>query len=160
MTTSVAPAALPRPDLRALPREQWIDAMTEHFRGGLPGLLGIEILHLEPGRIVARLPLRNGLMMAAGDFVHAGTVVALADSAAGWGALASLPDGIEGFTTAELKVNLVATARMPDVLTVDARLLHGGRTTQVWDATVSRGRDRRVIAHFRCTQYLLEEQRR
>jgi 1,4-dihydroxy-2-naphthoyl-CoA hydrolase len=91
-------------------------------------------------------------MMAAGDFLHAGTVVAFADSCAGWGCLATLPDGVAGFTTSELKVNLVATTRLPDALRCLARLLHGGRTTQVWDATVTRESDGRTIAHFRCTQ--------
>jgi acyl-coenzyme A thioesterase PaaI-like protein len=37
-------------------------------------------------------------------------------------------------------------------------MLHGGRSTQVWDATVSRS-DGRPIAHFRCTQYLLKAER-
>ncbi len=37
-------------------------------------------------------------------------------------------------------------------------MLHGGRTTQVWDATVRRESDGRTIALFRCTQYLLAEQ--
>jgi 1,4-dihydroxy-2-naphthoyl-CoA hydrolase len=98
-------------------------------------------------------------MMAAGDFLHAGTVVAFADSCAGWGCLGSLPEHAAGFTTSELKVNLVATARVPDALRCVSQLLHAGRTTQVWDATVTRESDGRAIGHFRCTQYLLSDQR-
>jgi acyl-coenzyme A thioesterase PaaI-like protein len=37
-------------------------------------------------------------------------------------------------------------------------MAHGGRTTQVWDATVRRESDMKVLALFRCTQYLLEGQ--
>jgi hypothetical protein len=88
-----------------------------------------------------------------------GTVVALADSCAGWGCLATLPDGIAGFTTSELKVNLVATTQMPDALICVSQMLHGGRSTQVWDATVTRSRNGRAIAHYRATQHLLTEQR-
>lgn len=126
---------------------------------GLPGLLGFEALELAPGHVAARMPLRDELMLAAGDFLHAGTVVAFADTCAGWGCLASLPDGITGFTTSEVKVNFVATTRVPDGLACVATLLHGGRTTQLWDATVRRERDGRAVAHYRCTQHLLAERR-
>lgn len=155
---STATATAPRPRLRDLPQESWAETLEAHFASGLPGFLAYELVAIEPGRIEATMELRDDLMMAAGDFIHAGTIVAFADSLAGWGSLASLPDGIEGFTTQELKANLVAPARMPDTLTCVATLLHGGRSTQVWDATVRRA-DGRPIGHFRCTQYLLEAER-
>jgi 1,4-dihydroxy-2-naphthoyl-CoA hydrolase len=79
-------------------------------------------------------------------------VVALADTACGYGCVASLPEGATGFTTVELKTNFLATAR-EGVLVCIATLRHGGRTTQVWDATVD-GADR-TIALFRCTQLVL-----
>jgi uncharacterized protein (TIGR00369 family) len=148
-----------RPDLRNLEAEEWPAALAENQRSGLTGFLGYEVLELEPGHIEARLELRDELMLAAGDFLHAGTVVAFADSIAGWGCLASLPAGVTGFTTSEMKVNFVATTEMPDALLGSGRVLHGGRTTQVWDITVSRERDQRPIAHYRATQYLLAEQR-
>ena len=150
MSTRTAP-----PDLRSLPRECWAGALTDHYRTGLPGLLDLEILHIEPGRAEGRLALRDELMLSAGDLLHAGTIVAVADSFAGWGCLASLPDGMVGFATGELKVNLVATTGVPDALTAVASLVHGGRTTQVWDVTIARESDARVLAHYRCTQHLM-----
>lgn len=94
-------------------------------------------------------------MQTASGILHAGTVIAFADSIAGWGCLASLPDGADTFVTGELKVNMVASTRLPDTLTAVAIMIHGGRSTQVWDVTVARASDGRVIAHFRCTQHLL-----
>jgi hypothetical protein len=79
---------------------------------------------------------------------------ALADTAAGFGCVAHLPDGAESFTTIELKSNHVGTAREGTVACV-ARLVHGGRTTQVWDATVSHVETGKVIAHYRATQLIL-----
>jgi uncharacterized protein (TIGR00369 family) len=116
-------------------------------------LLGIEFVAVEPGRAVLRLSLRDELL-APNGYLHAGTVVALADTACGYGCVASLPDGGRGFTTIELKTNFLGTAR-DGVLECSAKLLHGGRTTQVWDAVVKHGE--KTIALFRCTQLVLYE---
>jgi uncharacterized protein (TIGR00369 family) len=119
----------------------------------LPALLGIEFVSVAPGRAELRLPLRDELL-APNGYLHAGTVVALADTACGYGCVASLPDGGTGFTTIELKTNFLGTAR-DGVLECVATLVHGGRTTQVWDAAVRSGE--KTIALFRCTQLVLHE---
>ncbi|WCB96265.1 1,4-dihydroxy-2-naphthoyl-CoA hydrolase [Baekduia alba] len=150
-----ATAAAFAPDLRALPPDAWPEALTEFYKSGLPGVLGIEITALEPGCVEARLPLRDDLMQTAGGILHAGTIVAFADSLAGWGCLASLPDTASAFVTGELKANMVASTRQPDALTAVAIMVHGGRMTQVWDVTVARESDARALAHFRCTQHLV-----
>jgi 1,4-dihydroxy-2-naphthoyl-CoA hydrolase len=129
----------------------------ERFRaameGRLPGLFGIQLLEIRSGRAEARLDLRPE-HLAPNEFLHAGTVITLADSCAGMGCLASLPEGAVGFTTIELKTNFLGTAR-EGALHCAAEMAHGGSRTQVWDATVSREHDARVIALFRCTQFLL-----
>ena len=90
-------------------------------------------------------------MLGPGDYLHAGTVVAFADSCAGWGCWKSLPDGRRGFTTSELKINLVGTTRMPDVLICVARMLHGGELHpglgRHRDARERRSRDRPLPLH-------------
>ena len=65
----------------------------------------------------------------------------------------NLPEGATGFTTVELKTNFLRSAR-EGTIDCEARLLHGGRTTQIWDATVTDPEDR-TMALFRCTQLLL-----
>ncbi len=120
---------------------------------GLPAHLGIRITHAAAGELRAELTLRQELM-AANGYLHAGSVVSLADTAAGFGCIAHLPEGAENFTTIELKSNHVGTARAGTLACV-ARLVHGGRTTQVWDATVSHVESGRVIAHYRATQMIL-----
>lgn len=120
---------------------------------GLPGLLGIRILRAGDGELHAELPLRPELM-AVNGYLHAGTVVSLADTAAGFGCVVHLPSGAESFTTIELKTNHVATAREGTVHCI-ARLVHGGRMTQVWDATVTHVETGKVIAHYRATQMIL-----
>ncbi len=129
-----------------------IQAFVEAGRGRLPGLIGIEIDEIEEGHVRMHLPLRPELL-APNGYLHAATVVALADSACGYGCIASLPEGATGFTTIELKTNFLATA-LEGTLRVESRRVHGGRTTQIWDATVSR-EDGKTLALFRCTQLLL-----
>jgi uncharacterized protein (TIGR00369 family) len=129
-----------------------IQAFVEAGRGRLPGLLGIEIDEIGDGHVRMRLPLRPELL-APNGYLHAGTVVGLADSACGYGCIASLPDGATGFTTIELKTNFLATV-LEGTLVAESHRVHGGRTTQVWDATVSSDEGKR-LALFRCTQLLL-----
>jgi uncharacterized protein (TIGR00369 family) len=133
--------------------EALLDRLTAAMEGRLPALFGIELLSVGPGAADARLELRPE-HLAPNDFLHAGTVITLADSCAGMGCLASLPEEAGGFTTVELKTNFLGTAREGG-LRCEARMLHGGSRTQVWDAMVSREQDDRVIAAFRCTQFLL-----
>jgi 1,4-dihydroxy-2-naphthoyl-CoA hydrolase len=130
-----------------------LERMSAAMEGRLPGLFGVKLLRIEHGATDTRLELRKE-HLAPNDFLHAGTVITLADTSAGMGCLASLPEDAVGFTTVELKTNFLATAR-EGALRCAARLVHGGGRTQVWDATVSREDDERVIALFRCTQFLL-----
>ena len=99
------------------------------------------------------LPLRLELL-APNGYLHAGAVVTLADVACGFGCLTILPEGAESFTTIELKTNFTGTAT-EGTLSCVAELVHGGRTTQVWDARVVRDADERLVAAFRCTQLVV-----
>jgi GNAT superfamily N-acetyltransferase len=78
----------------------------------------------------------------------------LADTAAGYGCLANLPKNASGFLTSEMKSNHLGTARDGAVSCI-AKPVHLGRTTQVWDATITRVDTGRIVALFRCTQLLL-----
>jgi len=92
--------------------------------------------------------------MAPNGFLHAASIITLADTACGYGAVASLPEGASNFTTIELKTNFLGTARK-GVVVCEARMVHGGRTTQVWDAEVRHEDTGKLIALFRCTQSVL-----
>jgi len=122
----------------------------------LPGHFGIEFTHLEPGLVRARLPVRPELM-ASNGYLHAATVIALADTSCGFGTVAHLPEGASGFTTVELKSNFLGTVR-DGAIRSEARPVHAGRTTQVWDAEVFDEASGRRIALFRCTEMILYPQ--
>ncbi|WP_374266227.1 PaaI family thioesterase [Zoogloea sp.] len=119
----------------------------------LPGFLGLEMQALEEGRLTSRMPVKK-LHFAPNEFLHAASIVALADTTCGYATVAHLPAGAHSFTTIELKSNHLGTVKEGSIACV-ATAQHLGRNTQVWDAVVSDAASGRKIALFRCTQMIL-----
>lgn len=119
----------------------------------LPGYLGIQILSLAPNTVSSRMPVKK-LHFAPNNFLHAASIVALADTTCGYATIAHLPEGAQSFTTIELKSNHLGTVKEGSIACV-ATAQHLGRNTQVWDAVVSDEANGRKIALFRCTQMIL-----
>ena len=120
--------------------------------GSLPGLIGIDFISVTPELLQARTPVRPELL-APNGYLHAATVIALADTCAGYATVAHLPAGAKGFTTVELKSNFLGTAKEGRIR-AECVADHLGRTTHVWSATVI-GPTGRKLALFRCTQLIL-----
>jgi len=129
----------------------------EHFndfsRGHLPEHLGITVTEVGLGMLRAEFVVKP-FLLAPNGFLHAGSVVSLADTCAGYGCIANLPEGAQGFTTIELKSNYLATAR-EGVVECVATAAHLGRTTQVWDAIATVKATAKKLVLFRCTQLVL-----
>jgi 1,4-dihydroxy-2-naphthoyl-CoA hydrolase len=128
-------------------------AFNERGKGKLPAYLGIVFTQSERSALCAEIELKD-FHMAPNGFLHAGSVVTLADTTCGYGCFANLPDGATGFTTIELKCNHLGTAREGTIVS-RATPVHLGKTTQVWDAVVTHKETGRTIALFRCTQLVL-----
>lgn len=130
-----------------------MDQINRRGEGFLPGLLGIEFVRVDEQGVESRLPVRKALM-APNGFLHAASVIALADTSAGYGCVRLLPEGAKGFTTIEIKSNFLGTA-LEGAIYCRATPVHLGRTTQVWDAVVTHEATGAKIALFRCTQMIL-----
>jgi 1,4-dihydroxy-2-naphthoyl-CoA hydrolase len=129
------------------------EQLNELGERNLPGHLGIVITKVGGGEVSSELVVRES-HMAPNGYLHAGTVVSLADTAAGYGCTANLPASAVGFTTIELKSNHLGTA-VDGTIECVAKAAHLGRTTQVWDAVVTHRESGKTIALFRCTQLVL-----
>jgi uncharacterized protein (TIGR00369 family) len=129
-------------------------AFEERQRGTLPGELAISWDMVANREAAGRFTVTR-MHMAPNGFLHAASVIALVDSACGYGCIASLPEGASGFTTIELKTNYLGTAKEGEVVSCKARLVHGGRMTQVWDAEATNETTGKTMALFRCTQMVL-----
>lgn len=130
-----------------------LETVNRRGAGFLPGHLGIVFTQVDHQQVRAEIAVTKHLM-APNGFLHAASVVALADTSAGYGCVANLPPDAVGFTTIELKSNHLGTARDGTVECV-ATPVHLGRTTQVWDAVVTHRESGRTMALFRCTQMVL-----
>lgn len=129
------------------------DRLTERQKGHLPDLMGLVWDEAKPGLVRGRFKVEP-YHMAPNGFLHAASVIALVDSACGYGCVVSLPEGAASFTTIELKANFLGTARDGTVI-CEAKLVHGGRTTQLWDAEARHEETGKLIALFRCTQLVI-----
>jgi 1,4-dihydroxy-2-naphthoyl-CoA hydrolase len=130
-----------------------VEALRQAAQVGLPALLGLQVVSVAEGAVQMRLPVEARLL-APNGYLHAASVIALADTACGFACIAHLPEGAASFTTIELKTNFLGTATSGSLL-ARAHPVHLGRTTQVWDASVSHVESGRTIAEFRCTQLVL-----
>lgn len=136
-----------------LRKEYSVETFNRHAAEYLPGFLGIEITSVGEGAAASRMAIKK-LHFAPNDFLHAASIVALADTTCGYASLAHLPDGADSFTTVELKSNHLGTLREGSAA-CQATAQHLGRNTQVWDAVVTDEDSGRKLALFRCTQMIL-----
>lgn len=134
------------------PTNKTLVLLRERAKHGLPDYMGIDIIDLAPGFLVASMDIADH-HLATNGYLHAGSVVALADTSCGFGCFANLPEDALNFTTVELKSNFLRSITS-GIVRSEARLIHPGRRTQVWDATVLDDFSR-TLALFRCTQMIL-----
>ena len=139
--------------MSVLRAEITIESLNRQGEEYLPGYLGVEMTALAQGTLSSRMAVKK-LHVAPNEFLHAASVVALADTACGYATIAHLPAGAQSFTTIELKSNFLGTVRDGGIACT-ATAQHLGRTTQVWDAVVTNEATGRRLALFRCTQMIL-----
>ncbi|MCW3032947.1 MAG: competence protein ComA [Solirubrobacterales bacterium] len=123
----------------------------QRLDGTFPGDLGIELTDITDEHVLGRMAIDRRHLHPMG-YVHGGAWVAFADTVAAWGTLRHLPEG-RGFTTVELKINVIASAGTGDLLSAVGEPLHVGSRTQVWQVRVLK--DERLAASFTCTQMVL-----
>jgi len=138
---------LPR-DLQSL-----TDMLIEAGKKRLPGHLGLELIEITEGGAVMRCDIGQHHFAPHG-YLHGGLIMSIADTVAGYGCLGNLPDGGMNFTTIEAKTNFLSTI-LEGAILAEGVMVHGGRTTQVWDVDVTDESSGKRLATFRNTQMIL-----
>lgn len=139
--------------MKMLREDVTIEQLNEMGDEYLPGFLGLEMVELKEGSLKSRMPVQK-IHFAPNNFLHAASIVALADTTCGYATVAHLPKGASSFTTIELKSNHLGTVKDGSIA-CHATAQHLGRNTQVWDAVVVAEGSGKKIALFRCTQMIL-----
>ena len=127
--------------------------LAEAGKSLLPGYLGLELVEITAGGAVMRCDIKQE-HFAPNGYLHGGLIMSIADTVAGYGCVGNLPEGGIGFTTIESKTNFLGSLREGAILAKGV-MIHGGRTTQVWDVDVSDESGGKTLASFRCTQMIL-----
>jgi uncharacterized protein (TIGR00369 family) len=130
-----------------------VDILNARSGENLPGYLGVELTDLREFELDSRMTLRK-IHFAPNTYLHAASVIALADTTCGYATVAHLPAGASSFTTIELKSNFLGTTRGQGII-CNTRAQHLGKNTQVWDAEVFDEETHKKIALFRCSQMIL-----
>lgn len=136
-----------------LRHEMTLEKLNSRSGDSLPGWFSMKVVEVREGLLAMEYVIRPQFL-APNGFLHAASVIALADTSAGYATIAHLPAGATNFTTIELKANFIGTATEGS-LRSEARSVHQGRTTQVWDSTVTHVQTGKTVALFRCTQMIL-----
>ena len=120
-----------------------------------PGLMGIELVTVEPERVVARMAVRPDLCTT-GGILHGGAVMALADTLGAVGTFVNLAKGART-TTVESSTKFLAAARAGTVVSAECTPFHRGRTTMVWQ-TMIRNEAGKLCAVVTQTQLVIAAQ--
>ncbi len=131
--------------------EDMLKKLMEHQKGTLPDVAAFQLLSVDDKHLTGAIDIQRH-HLAPNGYLHAASVIMLADTLCGYGCMLHLPEGAQSFTTIELKSNHLGTAREGRI-EASATPVHLGRTTQVWDAKVTAAG--KTIALFRCTQMIL-----
>ncbi|UVH56714.1 PaaI family thioesterase [Variovorax paradoxus] len=118
-----------------------------------PGLMGVRLTELAPDRVVAQMEVRQDLCTA-GGILHGGAHMAFADTLGAVGTIANLPEG-KRTTTTDSSTKFIAGARLGTTVTGTCMALHRGRTTHVWQTSVTNA-DGKLCAVVTQTQLVLE----
>lgn len=122
------------------------------FRGGMPTTLGMQLVSLTKKKVVAEMPVTDMHRNWNGR-VNGGAIMALADAAGAAGARLSMPPD-HGGGTLESKTNFFSAGVGPVIRAVSIPL-HIGRTTSVWQTTITNSGDRSRVAIVTQTQMCL-----
>jgi uncharacterized protein (TIGR00369 family) len=117
-------------------------------------LMGITLVSVAPDLVVGELKVREDLCTRP-QVLHGGAYMAFADTLGAVGTIANLPEG-KRTTTTDSSTKFIAGARLGTTVTGTCLALHRGRTTHVWQTSVTNA-DGKLCAVVTQTQLVLGE---
>ncbi len=149
VTRSKARTHTPKPAGKSAPHQPDPNRV---FKGGMPATLGMRLVSLSKKKVVAEMIIKDQHRNWNGR-VNGGAIMSLADATGAAGAVANMPPNHRGGTL-ESKTNFFAAGQGP-ILRAVAIPLHIGRTTSVWQTTITNSGDGSRVAIVTQTQMCL-----
>ncbi|MFD1040188.1 hotdog fold thioesterase [Virgibacillus byunsanensis] len=118
------------------------------YENTLMEALGMKTISLDKDLVVMQMPVDKRTHQPAG-FLHGGATVALAETAASIGAYVNVDSQEVNVFGIEINANHVRNKK-DGIVTANARPLHIGRTTMVWDIQIV-DEEEKLICVSRCT---------
>ncbi len=135
-----------KPPLGAVPEK------LKGFGGGLPRAMGVKITFASKKKMVAELPVKP-IVLNRNARANGGALMAFADCIGAAGTVMNLPEGYVT-TTLESKTNFLGAGVGP-ILNAVSIPLHVGRTTMVWQTTITNSGDGSRVAIITQTQIVI-----
>jgi len=120
-----------------------------------PGLMGIRVTELAGDRVIAEMPVRAD-MCTTGGILHGGAYMAFADTLGAIGTIVNLGPG-KRTTTTDSSTKFIAGARVGTSITANCVALHRGRSTMVWQTSITNA-DGKLCALVTQTQLILSNE--
>ncbi len=115
--------------------------------------LGIEITNIEPGKVIAKMPV-DGRTRQPFGLLHGGASVALAETVASVGAYELVDKETEATVGLEINANHIRPVK-EGFVTAIGTVLHQGKSTMVWDIKITDDQDR-LVCVSRCTMAVIK----
>lgn len=132
---------------------QNIEAIWQRIRdpqhASILGQLGIEITHMEENLLRATMPVDSRTVQPYG-LLHGGASVVLAETLASLGAGIHVDHSKETVVGLEINANHIRGVKAGNQVVGEARPIHVGRRTQVWQIDI-KTTDGKLVCSSRCT---------
>ena len=115
---------------------------------GFMGTLGARLQTVSLGKVIITCPFKKGLTQQHG-FFHAGVLTSIVDSACGYAALTTMPEGKEVLSV-EFKINMMRPAQSSQIIAT-GQVLKSGRTLTICEGVVTDETGEKVFAKMMAT---------
>ena len=134
---------------------EWKQEVEKIAKGTLMEALGMEILELEKGRVVGKMPVDERTVQPF-KILHGGASAAFAETLGSLGSYVVLKDTDNYAVGLELNANHIRPASSGFVYG-EAILIHGGRTTHIWEIKIT-NEEKKLVCASRLTMIVKQKQ--
>ncbi len=131
-----------------------VERVNAERNQNLMGTLGIEFTKLEDDYAEASMPVGQHNQQTMG-YLHGGATIALAETVAGIGSYAILPEE-EGCVGMQISASHLSSAEKGDRVIAKAELQHRGRRSHVWDVNIYSEKNGRLISTIKVTNAVIQ----